>query len=98
MCAERRFNLNVEVEFSIRFLHIDLFNQHSQVRFRNDTLRENVVNHADIPFELRLPISQDGGNILQFFDLLFCRSDFFFAFLDHAVVAFSVRPIPYPLH
>ena len=98
MCAERRFNLNVEVEFSIRFLHIDLFNQHPQVRFRHDTLRENVVNHADIPFELRLPISQDGGNILQFFDLLFCRSDFFFAFLDHAVVAFSVRPIPYPLH
>ena len=98
MCAERRFDLNVEVEFSIRFLHIDLFNQHPQVCFRHDTLRENVVNHADIPFELRLPIPQDSGDVLQFFDLLFCRSDFFFAFLDHAVVAFSVRPISYPLH
>ncbi len=98
MCAERRFNLNVEVESSIRFLHIDLFNQHPQVRFRHDTLRENVVNHADIPFELRLPIPQDSGDVLQFFDLLFCRSDFFLALLNHAVVAFSVRPISYPLH
>ena len=74
MCAERRFNLNVEVEFSIRFLHIDLLNQHPQVRFRHDTLRENVVNHADVPFELRLPISQDSGDILQFFDLLFAAA------------------------
>ena len=93
MCAERRFNLNVEVEFSIRFLHIDLFNQHPQVRFRHDALSENVVDYADIPFELRLPLPQDSGDILQFFDLLFCRSDFFFTFLDHAVIAFSVRPI-----
>ena len=68
------------------------------MRFRHGTLSENVVDHADVPFELRLPIPQDSGDVLQFFDLLFCRSDFFLALLNHAVVAFSVRPISYPLH
>ena len=85
--AERRFDLNVQAEFSVRLLHIDLFDQHPQVCFRHGALSENVVDHADVPFELRLPIPQDSGDILQFFDLLFCRSDFFLAFLDHAVAA-----------
>mgnify|MGYP007081849399 CR=1 FL=1 len=53
---------------------------------------------ARLPNEDPVILILNGGNILQFFDLFFCRSDFFFAFLDHAVVAFSVRPIPYPLH
>ena len=98
MCAERCFDLNVQTERPVCFLNIDFFNQHPQVRFRHSTLSENVVDHADVPFELRLPLPQDSGDILQFFDLLFCRSDFFFTFLDHAVIAFSVRPISYPLH
>ena len=98
MCAERCFELNVQAELPVRLLHIDLFDQHPKVRFRHGALSQNVVDHADVPFELRLPIPQDSGDVLQFFDLLFCRSDFFFALLDHAVIAFSVRPISYPLH
>ncbi len=94
MCAERRFDLNVQTELSVRFLHIDLFNQHPQMRFRHAALGENVVDHADIPFELRLPIPQDSGDVLQFFDLLFCCGDFFFAFLDHAVVALGISQRP----
>ena len=98
MCAERCFELNVQAELPVRLLHIDLFDQHPKVRFRHGALSQNVVDHADVPFELCLPFPQDSGDVLQFFDLFFCRSDFFFALLDHAVVAFSVRPIPYPLH
>ena len=98
MRAERRFDLNVQAEFSVRLLHIDLFDQHPQMRFRHGTLSKDIVDHADIPLEFRLPIPQDGGDVLQFFDLLFCRSDFFFTFLDHAVVALGICPVPYPLH
>ena len=98
VCAERCFDLNVQTERPVCFLNIDFFNQHPQVRFRHSALSENVVNHADIPLELRLPIPQDSGDVLQFFDLLFRRGDFFFALLNHAVVALGICPVPYPLH
>ena len=98
MCTERRFDLNVQTELPVCLLHIDFFNQHPQVRFRHGTLSENVVDHADIPFEFCLPSPQDSRDILQLFDLLFCRSDFFFALLDHAVIALGVGSVTYSLH
>ena len=79
MCAERRFNLNVEVEFSIRFLHIDLFNPVSYTHLQkvsNDTVptelnperqaaAEDTVQTQSAEGPVRVSIVVKGGSVLD---------------------------------
>ena len=84
--TEGSFNTDVQVDFTVMLMDEDLIHQKPQVRFGQLTFPQDFINEADILFQLGLTVPKHLSDILQLFDLLFCRRNFGAALSFGAVI------------
>ena len=98
MILKRGLQADIQGQLSALLVNIDSVHQHPQVGLRQLALFQDIVHHANVPFQPGLPAAECRLNILQLLNPLLRRGNFCLPLLNHAVVSLCVGLVPNPLH